>query len=101
MKLKRVLHCNVTVKLSIRNQAMTEDCDVAAVGQMVPMRRRGRKAGHGDWNGIDIHPYTHIYTHMLVYINRYSVKTGGTVTLGSHRVRLSVGTKHDQWQVVQ
>lgn len=36
---------------------------------------------------------------MLVYINRYSVKTGGTVTLGSYKVHVSVGTKHDQWQL--
>lgn len=33
---------------------------------------RGVEAGHVNWNGI--------HTHMLVYINRYSVKTGGTVT---------------------
>lgn len=43
--------------------------------------------------------YTHTHTHTLVYINRYSVKTGGTVTLGSYKVHLSVGTKCDQWQV--
>lgn len=45
------------------------------------------------------HTYINTHTHMLVYINRYSVKTGGTVTLGSYKVHLSVGTKHDQWQV--
>lgn len=37
---------------------------------------RGEEAGHVNWNGI------HTYTHMLAYINRYSVKTRGTVTLG-------------------
>lgn len=44
------------------------------------------------------HTHIHKHTHMLVYINRYSVKTGGTVTLGSYKVHPSVGTKHDQWQ---
>lgn len=38
---------------------------------------------------------------MLVYINRYSVKTGGTVILGSYKVHLSVGTTCDQWQAFQ
>lgn len=55
--------------------------------------RGGGKAGHVNWNGI--------HTHMLVYINRYSVKTGGTVTLGSYKVHLSVGTKYDQWQLLK
>lgn len=45
-----------------------------------------------NWNGI----HTYLHTHMLVYINRYSVKTGGTVTLGSYKVHLSIGTKCDQ-----
>lgn len=43
--------------------------------------------------------HTHIHTYMLVYINRYSVKTGGTVTSGSYKVHLSAGRKHDQWQL--
>lgn len=59
------------------------------------VEERGGKAGNVNWNGI----HTHIHTHMLVYINRYSVKTGGTVTLGSYKVYLSVGTNCDQWQL--
>lgn len=49
------------------------------------------------WTGmayihIHIHTHTHtrIHTRMLVYINRYSVKTAGTVTLGSYKVHLSI-----------
>ncbi len=44
------------------------------------------------------HAHAHTHTHTQAYINRYSVKTG-TVTLGSYKVHLSVGTKYDQWQV--
>lgn len=55
------------------------------------------------WTGMAyVHTFTHTlihsHAHTLVYINRYSVKTG-TVTLGSYKVHLSVGTKYDQWQV--
>lgn len=51
------------------------------------------KAGHVNWNGIRARARTHKHARTRVYINRYSVKTAGTVTLGSYKVHLSVGTK--------
>lgn len=47
------------------------------------------------WTGMAYtHIYTHTYTHMRVYINRYSVKTGGTITTGSKFICQQV--KHEK-----
>lgn len=47
------------------------------------------KAGHVNWNGIHTYIHTHANTRTLLNINRYSVKTAGTVTLGSYKVHVS------------
>lgn len=96
MKQKRALHCNVMSSSQSCPKNTKTATDLATVWQMAGMWRRREKAGHVNWNGI--HSYTHAHTHthtwihtrMLVYINRYSVKTAGTVTLGSYKVHLSI-----------
>lgn len=93
--MKRVCLCDVTIKAS--NKTPNRDCDLATAWRMGMWGRKGT-AGHVNWNGI--HTYIHTHTYTLVYINRYSVKTAGTVTWGSYKVHLSVGTKYDQWQVL-
>lgn len=57
------------------------DSHQATAWQTGSMPREKGNTGHVNWNGARIHTHTNgIHT----FINRYSVKTAGTVTIGSH-----------------